>query len=212
MPAKVPFTFVKNQFWPYLTYTATKMINKLTAEIKKIADFSDDEIDRFFGYLEEDIIPKGGHFLQFGQVSHFVAYITSGLVMHYQLSDGIEIPIDFTPQGEWLAYLKSFTSGNPSEMALKALEETRILKLSATKMQQLFNWQPKFIAMKYFYTEVSFMNYAQHSADLAMLDGRERYNKFMREKPDLINRIPQYYIAAYLGIKPQSLSRLRKAR
>jgi hypothetical protein len=64
--------------------------------------------------------------------------------------------------------------------------------------------------MKYFYTELSFMNYAQHSADLAMLDGKDRYDKFLREKPDLINRVPQYYIAAYLGIKPQSLSRLRK--
>jgi CRP-like cAMP-binding protein len=186
------------------------MINKLTAEIKKIADFSEDEVEHFFDFLEEDFIAKGDYFLKFGQVSHWVAYITSGLAMHYQLSNGIEIPIDFTPQGEWLAYLKSFTSGSPSEMAIKALEDTRVLKLSATKMQELFNWQPKFIAMKYFYTELSFMNYAQHSADLAMLDAKDRYDKFLREKPDLINRIPQYYIAAYLGIKPQSLSRLRK--
>jgi CRP-like cAMP-binding protein len=186
------------------------MVNKLRTEIKKIADFSDDEIDQFFGYLEEDLIPKGQHFLKFGQVSHYVAYITSGLAMHYQLSDGVEIPIDFTVEGEWMAYLKSFTGGIPSEMAIKALEDTRILKLSATKMQQLFSWQPKFIAMKYFYTEISFMNYAQHSADLAMLDGKDRYDKLIREKPDLINRVPQYYIAAFLGIKPQSLSRLRK--
>lgn len=186
------------------------MIDKLTAEIKKIADFSADEIDQFFGCLEEDFIPKGDHFLKFGQVSHYVAYITSGLAMHYQLADGVEIPIDFTTQGEWLAYLKSFTSGNPSEMAIKVLEDTRMLKLSATKMQELFSRQPKFIAMKYFYTEVSFMSYAQHSADLTMLDGKDRYEKFMREKPDLLNRVPQYYIAAFLGIKPQSLSRLRK--
>jgi CRP-like cAMP-binding protein len=188
------------------------MTNKLIAEIKTIADFSDDEIAQFFGYLEEDFIPKGDHFLKFGQVSHYVAYITSGLAMHYQLSDGVEIPIDFTPQGEWLAYLKSFTSGEPAEMAIKALEDTRILKLSATKMQELFHRQPKFMAMKNFYTELAFMNNAQHSADLAMLDGKKRYYKFMRENPDLVNRVPQYYIAAYLGIKPQSLSRLRKEK
>jgi hypothetical protein len=54
------------------------------------------------------------------------------------------------------------------------------------------------------------MSNAQHSADLAMLNGKDRYYKFMKEKPHLINRIPQYYIAAYLGIKPQSLSRIRK--
>ncbi len=188
------------------------MIDKLISEIKKIDTFSDEEIDLFFGHLVEGFIAKGDHFLKTGEVSHYVAYITSGLAMHYKPYDGIEIPIDFTSQGEWLAYLKSFTSGEPAEMAIKALEDTRILKLSATKMQELFKWQPKFMALKNFYTELSFMNNAQHSADLAMLDGKQRYYKFMNERPDLVNRVPQYYIAAYLGIKPQSLSRLRKAK
>ena len=122
----------------------------------------------------------------------------------------MEIPIDFTPEGEWLAYLTSFSQGTPSDMGIKALEDMRILRLSATNMQLLFQAQPKFIALKSFYTEVSFMSNARHGADLAMLNGKERYHKFMNEKPDLINRIPQYYIAAYLGIKPQSLSRIRK--
>jgi len=95
-------------------------------------------------------------------------------------------------------------------MGIKALEDMRILRLSATNMQLLFQAQPKFIALKSFYTEVSFMSNAQHSADLAMLNGKQRYYKFMNEKPHLVNRVPQYYIAAYLGIKPQSLSRIRK--
>jgi hypothetical protein len=77
-------------------------------------------------------------------------------------------------------------------------------------MQKLFEAQPKFMVLKDFYTETSFMSYARHGADLAMLSGKQRYYKFMQEKPHLINRIPQYYIAAYLGIKPQSLSRIRK--
>jgi hypothetical protein len=66
------------------------------------------------------------------------------------------------------------------------------------------------LALKTYYVEQSLMDKAQHSANLATLDARDRYYKFMREKPHLINRIPQYYIAAYLGIKPQSLSRIRK--
>ncbi len=188
------------------------MIDKLIGEIKKIDTFSDEDIDLFFGYMTEDFMAKGDHFLKFGEVSHYVAYITSGLAMHYKMYDGIEIPIDFTQQGEWLAYLKSFTNGSPADTAIKALEDTRILALSATKMQELFQLQPKFMALKNFYTELSFMNTAQHTADLAMLDGKQRYYKFMQEKADLLNRVPQYYIAAYLGIKPQSLSRLRKEK
>jgi CRP-like cAMP-binding protein len=90
------------------------------------------------------------------------------------------------------------------------LEDSTIHCISFSNLQQLFNKHPKFLALKTYYVEQSMMDMAQHSADLAMLDARERYYKFMKEKPQLINRVPQYYIAAYLGIKPQSLSRIRK--
>src|SRR5450432_3775415 len=152
------------------------MLDHLISKIQLVDKFSDEDIDLFAGYLTEDSIEKNENFLNFGEVSRHVAFIGSGLAMHYKMYDGMEIPIDFTPEGEWLAYLTSFSQGTPSDMGIKALEDMRILRLSATNMQLLFQAQPKFI----------------------------------NEKPHLVNRVPQYYIAAYLGIKPQSLSRIRK--
>jgi CRP/FNR family transcriptional regulator, anaerobic regulatory protein len=186
------------------------VIQQLINKILLVDKFSNEDIDLFSGYLTEDTIAKNEHFLNFGEISRHVAFIGTGLAMHYKLHDGMEIPIDFTPENEWLAYLTSFSQGTPSDMGIKALEDMRILRLSSTHMQLLFQAQPKFIALKSFYTEISFMSNAQHGADLAMLNGKQRYYKFIKEKPHLINRIPQYYIAAYLGIKPQSLSRIRK--
>ena len=66
------------------------------------------------------------------------------------------------------------------------------------------------MALRSHYTELSLISNARHSADLAILNASQRYAKFRCERPDLINRVPQYAIAAYLGIKPQSLSRIRK--
>jgi CRP/FNR family transcriptional regulator, anaerobic regulatory protein len=56
----------------------------------------------------------------------------AGLMMYYKLNDGIEIPADFTIENEWLAYLKSFTTGTASDMYIKALEDTHLLVLSNT--------------------------------------------------------------------------------
>ena len=193
-----------------MEFPSRNVIQQLISKIQLVDKFSNEDIDLVSRYLTEDSIAKNDHFLDFGEVSRHVAFIGTGLAMHYRLHDGVEVPVDFTPEGEWLAYLTSFSQGTPSDMGIKALEDMRILRLSATNMQLLFEAQPKFMALRSFYTERSFMSNAQHSADLAMLTGKERYAKFMKEKPDLINRIPQYYIAAYLGIKPQSLSRIRK--
>ena len=186
------------------------MLDLLISKIQLVEKFSQEDIDLAAEYLKEDFIAKNDHFLNFGEISRHLAFIGTGLAMHYRLHEGLEIPVDFTPEGEWVAYLSSFSQGTPSDMGIKALEDMHILKLSATDMQKLFQAQPKFMVLKNFYTETSFMSNAQHGADLAMLDGKQRYNKFMKEKPHLVNRIPQYYIAAYLGIKPQSLSRIRK--
>jgi CRP-like cAMP-binding protein len=186
------------------------MMDKLISEIKKIDHFSDADIELMISFLEEDFLPKGGHFLREGEVSHHIAYVLSGLTMHYRIHDGMEIPADFTSENEWVGYLKSFTARTPADMAIKALEDTRLLKLSATNAHQLFTLQPKLMALRNYYTEQSFIKNTQHTADLATLDAKQRYYKFMHENPDLVNRVPQYYIAAYLGIKPQSLSRIRK--
>jgi len=186
------------------------VLDLLISKIQLVDKFSKEDIDLVAEHLTEDFIAKDDHFLRFGEISRHLAFIGKGLAMHYRLHDGLEVPVDFTPEGEWLAYLSSFSQGTSSDMGIKALEDLHILRLSATNMQKLFEAQPKFMVLKDFYTETSFMSYARHGADLAMLRGKQRYYKFMQEKPHLINRIPQYYIAAYLGIKPQSLSRIRK--
>ncbi|HEY1872524.1 MAG TPA: Crp/Fnr family transcriptional regulator [Chitinophagaceae bacterium] len=186
------------------------MNENLITEIKSIGDFSDQDIELVFSCFEEVLLKKGEHFLKEGQISRHVAYIQWGLTMYYQLLDGVEIPFDFLAEDEWMAYLKSFTTQMPSDMNIVALENTMCLSLSAEKLSKIFEVQPRFMAIKNYYTELSFFSITQHSADLAMLTATERYYKFMKEKPHLLNRVPQYYIAAYLGIKPQSLSRIRK--
>jgi hypothetical protein len=130
--------------------------------------------------------------------------------MHYSLHDGVEIPCNFSSENDWMGSLKSFTTGSPTEVAIKALEDTWIREISAEHLQHLFLFSPRWLLFKNHLVQGVFFNITQHNADFAMLDAKARYYKFMRERPDLINRVPQYYIAAYLGIKPQSLSRIRK--
>ncbi len=186
------------------------MPGTLINTIKSIGGFSDTDIDFFLSKLEEFTIIKGDQFLQEGQICRYLGYIESGLLMYYRTYDGIEIPTDFGIENDWASHLNSFTNKTPSDLNIKALENTRLLKLSAENFEKIYSVQPKFILLKDYYTERSFVSHTRHTADLAMLNAKQRYYKFMQERPDLVNRIPQYYIAAYLGIKPQSLSRLRK--
>ncbi|MFT3704541.1 MAG: Crp/Fnr family transcriptional regulator [Agriterribacter sp.] len=186
------------------------MPDTLVRKIKSIGNFSDTEIDFFVANLEEFIVPKGDHFLEEGQVCRHLGYIESGIVMYYRRYDGTDIPTDFAIEHEWASHLNSFTNKTASDISIKALEDTKFLRLSAENFMKVYQFQPRFMLLKDYYTELSFTNHSRHAADLAMLSAKQRYQKFVQERADLINRVPQYYIAAYLGIKPQSLSRIRK--
>lgn len=185
-------------------------MSQLVASLRAVGQFSDEEIDLFMSKLQPMSLAKGDHLLHEGQVSKTIGFLETGLVMYYQLMEGEEVARDFIIENNWVTYLKSFTNQSVSDMNIKALEDCTLLTLSFTDMMEVFTKYPKFIAVKNFYVEKSFVDIVQHSANLAMLDAKQRYYKLMEEKPELINRVPQYYIASYLGIKPQSLSRIRK--
>jgi CRP-like cAMP-binding protein len=187
------------------------MLEALISQLNSLAHFSDDEMNTLVDMVEKLSLKKGDHLLKIGQVCRHVAYIESGLTMHYHLHDGIEIPVDFQGEGEWVSYLKSLMSRTASDMGIKVLEDTTLFRLSADNLDRLVELQPaKVMKIKNFYTEQSFIKNTRHGADMAMLNAKQRYQKFVQENASLHNRIPQYYIAAYLGIKPQSLSRIRK--
>lgn len=186
-------------------------MDQLISEMKSITNFSDSDIALFIQALEPAFIPKGEHFLMDGQISRHIAYTVSGLSMHYKITDGIEIPADFTVANEWLAYLKSFSTNTPSDnMYIKALEDTHLLLLSGSSLEKLSVAQPQFLTMRSYYTELSFIRNVEHAANLASLNAKQRYTAFLKAYPTLAERVPQYYIAAYLGLTPQSLSRLKK--
>ncbi|UKB84866.1 Crp/Fnr family transcriptional regulator [Chryseobacterium sp. MEBOG06] len=186
------------------------MLDNLISKIKSLSNFSQSDVDLFTGSLEERCIKKGEHILEEGQICRHLFYIQTGLMMVYKNNDGIEIPYCFMAENEWIGLMKSFNEKIPSDKAIKALEDTKLFRLSADKLEQLFKLQPKFLILKNDYLEHTLMEVARHSADLRLLDAKNKYFKFRENNPTLINRIPQYYIAAYLGVKPQSISRIRK--
>jgi CRP-like cAMP-binding protein len=171
---------------------------------------SDHDFDQLASRMQRQTFSKGDLFLEEGKICKSIAYVEHGLAMYYRTVDGEEIPVDFGIENDWITYLTSFNTQSVSDMNIRMLEDSTVYNLSFQDLSEIVTQNPKFMALKNHYVEQSFMEIARHGANLAMLDAKQRYYKFMKEKPHLLDRVPQYYIAAYLGIKPQSLSRIRK--
>jgi CRP-like cAMP-binding protein len=149
-------------------------------------------------------------YLRAGEVSNAKAYINKGCARNYVLDEkGHERIVSFAFEDWWLADFESYYSGRPGSTFVQMLEDSQLLVISKERFQQLEGEIPK---LRQWYT----IKMTRHASALTngieklkTLTPEERYLRLMQEQPQIIRRVPLQYVAAYLNIEPQSLSRLR---
>ena len=169
---------------------------------------SDEEIVRRL--FHKKIFKKGEHLLQAGNVCRHVTFIETGLVRYYFNSDGEERTNYFNKEGEFVCVYTSFLPQIPSDINIQALEDTTIFVISFNDIQELYRAVEHGERFGRLAIEQVYLNAINQIGSLYTDPPEVRYNKFLSNFRDIAQRIPQYYIASYVGIKPQSLSRIRK--
>lgn len=169
------------------------------------------ELDAIVKYFSPKKLEKGEYFIKTGQVCRHVAFIEKGIVLYYKIDDkGQEIICDFAKENNWVTQYESFINQHITPISIKAIEPTQLQIISFEKLQQLYLEVPAFELYTQKVIEKMFISSLSRSNELQVLRAEERYAKFAKEHPEIIQRVPQYLIAGYLGIAPQSLSRIRK--
>ncbi len=149
--------------------------------------------------------------LQQGQICKELFFLETGLLRYFTLHDGEEITKFFTDAPYTFTSQKSFTDKRPATESIQAIEPSAVWKLSfedAHRLLRMPAWSEfirKLIQEVQFYTENLLLEMQTETAEA-------RYKKMLDRQSELVQRIPIKYLASYLGIAPQSLSRIRKQK
>ncbi|MDF7814937.1 Crp/Fnr family transcriptional regulator [Hymenobacter sp. YC55] len=154
-------------------------------------------------------LPKGGFFLRPGQVSRKVAFIVEGVFHNFRHRDGQEHSFYFGREREFIGDYSSFLPAQPAAHGIQALEPARLLSISYDNLQRLYREVGQGERFGRLVAETLFTDVLGQLTSFYEETPEERYARFVRTYPDLQQRVPQYYIASYVGVKPQSLSRIR---
>lgn len=167
---------------------------------------------------EEDLIrqwfvaeelPKGGFFLRAGEVSRKIGFVLQGVFHNFRSRDGQEHTFYFGREQEFIGDYSSFLPARPAAHAIQALEPARLLTISYDNLQRLYREVREGERFGRLVAEYLFVDVLRQLTSFYEETPEERYARFVRTYPDLQQRVPQYYIASYVGVKPQSLSRIR---
>jgi len=186
------------------------MTEKLISTIQSIINLDPKEIDCIKLLWKEKSIKKGDLFLAEGQICKQVGFIVSGLMRYYINHDGEDKTYAFARENNFICNNESFIPKTPSTKIIQALEDCEILQISYEDLQLFYKSVKQAERFGRLVIEQVFIQTLQDLSSFYTDTPKLRYEKFIKEHPDLQQRISQYHIASFVGVKPQSLSRIRK--
>lgn len=186
------------------------MDNEIVKLISRYIDLSNDEATAFAECIPIKTFKKGEILLREGQISRDSYFVIQGCLRKYYIMNGEEKTTEFYVEDESVASLQSYINKTPANHYFECVEESRLAVLSYDKEQELFKRVPKYETLCRMSMEDNFGEQQEALAKFIMSSPEERYKNLVDTRPDLLQRIPQYHLASYLGVKPESLSRIRK--
>jgi len=186
------------------------MYEQIEKVISSFINLNKSEFDYFASKLQVKQLKRKEFLLREGQICSNSYFINNGCLRYFYNVKGEEITGQFFFENGWYADYGSYLSGKPSEQNIEALEKTELLVLPKASLDELFVEIPTFEKFGRLMAEKAFLGMRQYTEMVTKQTAEERYLNLIKDRPKVIERISQHYIASYLGIKAPSLSRIRK--
>lgn len=186
------------------------MLQKIIDSVNSIALLSEEEHSEFVNILDVKHVKKKDFALREGEICDKIVYIHSGVLRLFYDKDGVENTTSFCLEDCWFTDFESYLTGKRTQVNLQAMEDTTIIKFRKSAIEKLYLKYHNVERIGRILVEQAFVKMIEESRLVNSETPEERYLKLIHQRPELFQRIPQQYIASFLNIQPESLSRIRK--
>lgn len=186
------------------------MFEQINNQVSKLADFNPHELAIFNQLLEHKSIPKKNILLQEGEICNFEAFIIKGCIRTYYINEnGFEVTLQFGIENWWASDMASFHEQTPSKVFIESLEDCDLLLLHRTTKEKLLKQVPKFERVFRIMVQRNLCATQNRLIGSISKTAQEKYLEFIEKYPTIPQRVAQHYIASYLGISAEFLSKVR---
>ncbi len=187
------------------------MYEDLKQFVSQFANLSGEEWEAVMPFIETRNLKKNEYFVREGEIARYISFTQSGYLRVYYNHDGDEITRDISPLHSFVTALPSYISQTPSYEIIQAITGCELFVIYHDNLELLYdsysNWQRvgrRVIEEMFVQTQSRIYAFITQPAEV-------RYKEMMKQFPDIFQHVPLQYIASYLGITSQSLSRLRRS-
>lgn len=185
-------------------------MERIKEYFKEIVDVDDDYWNIFFSKLVKRDFLKKSIILKAGQVENYLSFIEEGILRFYIIRENNDLTYEFSFDNEFSSSYDSFLNQSPSEYHVQVLADTTLWSITHADLQELYANTSIGNLLGRLAAEQLFMRKVKRELSLLNNTAEERYLKLFTDRPRLIKQIPLKYIASYIGVTPQALSRIRR--
>ena len=187
----------------------TSFFKSMVAKVPRMeSEF--ESISQYFKFLT---IGKKEKLVSEGHCADKTFFIQKGLLVSYKTLESGEIQVvRFAKENHWMGDLNSFLTGSKALFTVEALEPSELWVLTRSGWENALKQSPAFETFFRILVQTAYANVLVQLSDIYSEDAQAKYDRLRDQYPDLLQRVPQYLIASYLGILPSSLSRIRNKK
>jgi len=185
----------------------TSLLNYLT----RFINLTPEEEEHLKSFLRHRKLRKRQYLLQAGDPSLYETFVIKGCLKSYSVdNDGTEHIVQFAMENWWIGDLYSFLSGAPASLNIDAIEDSEVFCIEKNDLARLYLEIPKFDRLFRILFQNAFVAQQRRILSKNSQTAEEQYLEFISKYPTLEQRVPQHQIASYLGLSPETISRIRK--
>ncbi|WP_158559173.1 Crp/Fnr family transcriptional regulator [Deminuibacter soli] len=190
----------------YATNPHAKLVALLTTLVKAVEADTAVVQDVF----EPVLYAKGHQLVMPGKTARFMYYINTGYIRTFYLDDLAEVTTNINCPLGFITAFDSYVTQQPASEYLECITDCQLLRISKQALDNLFRKSPVWAEAGRLINEQVIVYNAQRTRDMVTVSAEQRYLNLMEEHPDFFQHIPLQYLASFIGVKPESLSRIRK--
>jgi len=184
--------------------------DKIKSAISGFVALTDEKWNAFSSGLLLKTFKKGDFLIREGQTENYNYFLNAGATRNYFLKDGRDYTVDFQFEGDFVTAYLSFISREPSPIFIELLEEAEVVAIPYRHLQEFYKKDHEGERIGRLMAEFQYVKRLRKEMDLLAFTAEERYALLLSKNPELIQNISVKHLSSYLGIQPESLSRIRK--